>query len=164
MRKPHRSGTFRVGNFTSSGKFARSTSGAGGRGGTDCSAFPFLRFVRGVFVSARFSLYLSKIVHTVYVQRRPAPATRAVLVLNDLLTRLYLAIPRTTAVDRRSTPSARADRQEPLPMFRCPGSGFSLIPDAIYYLVFWAQKLPPKKAAKKRCCASSRARRWPPCR
>ena len=29
--------------------------------------------------------------------------------------------PRTTAVDRRSTPSARADRQEPLPMFRCPG-------------------------------------------
>ena len=28
---------------------------------------------------------------------------------------------RTTAVDRRSTPSARADRQEPLPMFRCPG-------------------------------------------
>ena len=29
---------------------------------------------------------------------------------------------RTTAVDRRSTPSARADRQEPLPMFRCPGS------------------------------------------
>ena len=26
------------------------------------------------------------------------------------------------AVDRRSTPSARADRQEPLPMFRCPGS------------------------------------------
>ena len=27
---------------------------------------------------------------------------------------------------RRSTPSARADRQEPLPMFRCPGSpGFS---------------------------------------
>ena len=30
--------------------------------------------------------------------------------------------PRTTAVDRRSTPSARADRQEALPMFRCPGS------------------------------------------
>jgi hypothetical protein len=30
--------------------------------------------------------------------------------------------PRTTAVDRRSTPSARADRQEPLPMFRCPDS------------------------------------------
>jgi hypothetical protein len=29
---------------------------------------------------------------------------------------------RNTAVDRRSTPSARADRQEPLPMFRCPGS------------------------------------------
>ena len=29
--------------------------------------------------------------------------------------------PRTTAVDRRSTPSARADRQDPLPMFRCPG-------------------------------------------
>ena len=29
--------------------------------------------------------------------------------------------PRTTAVDRRSTPSARADRQEPLPMFRRPG-------------------------------------------
>ena len=29
--------------------------------------------------------------------------------------------PRTTAVDRRSTPSARADRQEPLPMLRCPG-------------------------------------------
>ena len=28
----------------------------------------------------------------------------------------------TAAVDRRSTPSARADRQEPLPMFRCPGS------------------------------------------
>ena len=28
---------------------------------------------------------------------------------------------RTTAVDRRSTPSARADRQEPLPTFRCPG-------------------------------------------
>ena len=36
--------------------------------------------------------------------------------------------PRTTAVDRRSTPSARADRQEPLPMFRCPRlAGFSLI-------------------------------------
>ena len=30
--------------------------------------------------------------------------------------------PSTAAVDRRSTPSARADRQEPLPMFRCPGS------------------------------------------
>ena len=29
--------------------------------------------------------------------------------------------PRTTAVDRRSTPSARADRQALLPMFRCPG-------------------------------------------
>ena len=28
----------------------------------------------------------------------------------------------TTAVDRRSTPSARADRQAPLPMFRCTGS------------------------------------------
>ena len=28
---------------------------------------------------------------------------------------------RVTAVDRRSTPSARADRQEPLPMLRCPG-------------------------------------------
>ena len=26
-----------------------------------------------------------------------------------------------TAVDRRSTPSAQADRQDPLPMFRCPG-------------------------------------------
>jgi hypothetical protein len=34
----------------------------------------------------------------------------------------YTDNPRTTAVDRRSTPSARADRQEPLPMFRCPGS------------------------------------------
>ena len=33
----------------------------------------------------------------------------------------YTDNPRTTAVDRRSTPSARADRQEPLPMFRCPG-------------------------------------------
>ena len=32
--------------------------------------------------------------------------------------------------DRRSTPSARADRQEPLPMFRCPGSpGFPSSPD-----------------------------------
>ena len=29
--------------------------------------------------------------------------------------------PRTTAVDRRSTPSARADRQALLPMLRCPG-------------------------------------------
>ena len=33
----------------------------------------------------------------------------------------YTDNPRTTAVDRRSTPSARADRQDPLPMFRCPG-------------------------------------------
>ena len=31
--------------------------------------------------------------------------------------------PRTTAVDRRSTPSARADRQDLLPMFRCPDPG-----------------------------------------
>ena len=31
---------------------------------------------------------------------------------------------------RRSTPPARADRQEPLPMFRCPGSpGFRVFPD-----------------------------------
>ena len=34
----------------------------------------------------------------------------------------YTDNPRTTAVDRRSTPYARADRQAPLPMFRCPGS------------------------------------------
>ena len=33
----------------------------------------------------------------------------------------YTDNPRTTAIDRRSTPSARADRQAPLPMFRCPG-------------------------------------------
>jgi len=33
----------------------------------------------------------------------------------------YTDNPRTNAVDRRSTPSARADRQEPLPMLRCPG-------------------------------------------
>ena len=35
--------------------------------------------------------------------------------------------PSTTAVNRRSTPSARADRQVPLPMFRCPGSPGLLI-------------------------------------
>ena len=37
--------------------------------------------------------------------------------------------PSATAVDRRSTLSARVDRQEPLPMFRCPGfaAGFPLI-------------------------------------
>ena len=33
----------------------------------------------------------------------------------------YTDNPRTTAVDKRSTPSVKADRQEPLPTFRCPG-------------------------------------------
>ena len=48
------------------------------------------------------------------------------IAVSKLLT--YLR-PCTTAVDRRSTPSARADRQEPLPMFRCPGlPGFPLSP------------------------------------
>ena len=32
----------------------------------------------------------------------------------------YLITTSTAAVDRRSTPSARADRQDPLPMFRHP--------------------------------------------
>ena len=42
-------------------------------------------------------------------------------VLTYLCSLEYTDNPRTTAVDRRSTPSARADRQAPLPMFRCPG-------------------------------------------
>ena len=42
----------------------------------------------------------------------------------------YTDNPRTTAVDRRSTPSARADRQDPLPMFRCPGHARTTIAPA----------------------------------
>ena len=41
------------------------------------------------------------------------------------LERVTALVPGTTAVDRRSIdtihPSARADQQAPLPMFRCPG-------------------------------------------
>ena len=54
-----------------------------------------------------------------------AVAGRSGPCLGRRLERVTALVPGTTAVDRRSIdtihPSARADQQAPLPMFRCPG-------------------------------------------
>ena len=55
--------------------------------------------------------------------------------------------------DRRSTPAARADRQEPLPMFRCPGlPGFPSSPDhhLLTYLVNKVLTSPPPPGVRWR--------------
>ena len=77
--------------------------------------------------------------------------------------------PYLTAVDRRSTPSAQADRQDPLPMFRCPGlPGFPADPPPMLCHVRLTYLLtPPLSIVLWRHCrrASARARtesRLPP--